>query len=425
MASVKFDNVELVSSSHAPKYIKHESAPDRDLSIVELAREGGSILVAEKYGEKHIFIAGTLKAASQSALETAIDNFKELFSRPEKNLDISWAGGTRRYVATCVKHTFNRDYLHLTFVPWMAEFVVPSGVGQDITLTAALDGVNVNANPYSSSVSFGGSAEPKPIITIEIGSGHTNPQGISFENTDTGEKISFTKSSALADGDTIVIDCAEKKVTLEGDEKSFCGPFPSFKVGDNNFKISVGEFLDQEFTGGSQWETHEIYKFSGNYYRIAECFTVPCSAHGYRRIGVWIRKEGTPNADLKVRIETDDEGAPSGTLVNDNAELTIAQGDVSTTNSWVYANFPGGFSLEAGVKYWIVLESEASEIDNWYIWPIAQKDATYKRGHAAYQLAGGEWTMRGDARFKLYCGGLKDDSLGNITLDIDYYKRYL
>ena len=116
MSNITFDSTELVNSTYAPRYIRHESAPDRILTLLELAREGGAIFVTEKYGIKTILVAGTLKAANQSALETAIDNFKELFSRKERDLDIGWAGNTRRYVATCKRHIFNRDYFNLNFV---------------------------------------------------------------------------------------------------------------------------------------------------------------------------------------------------------------------------------------------------------------------------------------------------------------------
>ena len=147
--NVLFDNVELVTSSYAPKYVKHESTSLRNVALLELAREDGAVLISEKYGVKYITIVGSLKASSQSALETAIDNFKELFSRLEKDLDISWAGSTRRYVVTCVRHTFNRDYLNINFVPWAAEFVVASGVGKDTAITAVVDAsVVLNLNRY-------------------------------------------------------------------------------------------------------------------------------------------------------------------------------------------------------------------------------------------------------------------------------------
>src|SRR5205085_8353450 len=99
MSSVKFDSTEILDSTHLPRFVQHEDTADRALIEVSLARTDSQILIAEFYGMKVIRLQGKLKGTSQSDLETKIDTFKELFSRPEKNLDISWAGGTRRYVA--------------------------------------------------------------------------------------------------------------------------------------------------------------------------------------------------------------------------------------------------------------------------------------------------------------------------------------
>ena len=70
-----------------PRYIKHDSAPPRDITLLELAREDGAVFVAEKYGSKYIMLAGNIKANTRPALEARIDEFKALFSRKEKNLD--------------------------------------------------------------------------------------------------------------------------------------------------------------------------------------------------------------------------------------------------------------------------------------------------------------------------------------------------
>lgn len=139
--SIQFDSVEILDSAHIPRFMKHETAAERSLVDVQLAREDGNVLIFERYGKKIIKLQGTLTAASQTTLDDAIDTFKELFSRPEKNLDITWGGslGTMRFVATCQSHTFDRDHYNTSAVPWTAEFIVSSGVGKDIATTNALN----------------------------------------------------------------------------------------------------------------------------------------------------------------------------------------------------------------------------------------------------------------------------------------------
>lgn len=141
MASIQFDGTEILTSAYIPQFMKHETVADRDLMLIQLAREDGNILVNERYGQKTITLKGTLTAASQAALDDAIDAFKELFSRPQKNLDISWGAtlGTLRFVATCKEHSFDRDYYNIAAVPWTATFIIPSGVGKDTVTTNALN----------------------------------------------------------------------------------------------------------------------------------------------------------------------------------------------------------------------------------------------------------------------------------------------
>src|SRR5262245_30774345 len=129
--SVSFDGTDLITTTYLPRFVKHESVGTRQLDTMALSRSDGEVLIADSRGKKTISLQGTLKGSSQSDLESKIDAFTELFSRPEKNLDIDWSGGTRRYVATCTAHAFDRDHYHLSIVPWRAEFTVLSGEGKD------------------------------------------------------------------------------------------------------------------------------------------------------------------------------------------------------------------------------------------------------------------------------------------------------
>ena len=61
-------------------------------------------------------------------------------------------------------------------------------------------------------------------------------------------------------------------------------------------------------------------------------------------------------------------------------------------------------------------------------WATVEKAGSYGRGYAAHSDdAGSTWTdyLADDRQFKLLFGGKVDSPGGNITLDIDYYKRYL
>ncbi len=114
---IQFDSVEILNSTYSPRFVKHESAAERFVNSLQLAREDGEILISANYGKKKITLSGILLGTSKNDLESKIDIFKELLSRQEKNLDIDWNGITLRFVATCVSHNFDRDHYNINFVP--------------------------------------------------------------------------------------------------------------------------------------------------------------------------------------------------------------------------------------------------------------------------------------------------------------------
>ena len=424
MSTVKFDDVEIVADAYSPKSVKHESAPKRDLTLLDLARAGGSVFITEKYGIKTIVITGSLKAATSSALETAIDNFKELFSRVQKNLDIGFAGGTRRYVATCVFHNFNREHFNIDFIPWTATFIVASGIGENISETTLVSAQQFTAADYSSAMTFLGSADPKPRIRIKCTASTTDPKGISIENDDTGEKIVITNPFAFTAGDYYEVDCRLKTTTEDGDALPFYGVFPTWIVGANNYTITIGEILNQNFEDISVGTGTLYYT---NIYR-AMSFSVPYTDTTFQTLALSVWEKGTAPANLVIVIVEDLNGEPDQTSPVTNASFTITPADVDGTQIWVKKNSTNSFTLEANKRYWIVPIHAGGDVNNCYI--IGTRTgtlATYKRGNTSFTSNdGGSWSDEPttDMAFRLYYGG-KADAAKTYEFDVYYYKRYL
>ena len=422
--SVKFDNTEINASPYYPRFVKHESFPERDVGLLKPSREDGDIFVYTRFGKKIIKLTGFLSGTSQANFESNKDTMAELFSREEKNLDLDWNGTTRRYVATCSRFEMDRDHYNISNCPWTAEFVVSAGVGKDTTITAEKHAQAVNANPYSWTSTFAGSASPKPVITLEIGAGFTTPKGIAIENVTTGEKIVFNKPTALASGDTIAIDFENKKVTLEGVEQRFYGSFPSLIIGENSLKLYIADILDQfaDVYGGGLTVWGDLQSAMS----IMVSYTDPT----YRRVDLYIEKDGTPT-DLIIEIQTDVDGAPSGVLVDANAYVQVAYADIPDIPAWITDYLVADIELEANTKYWIVVRANAaggSPGDLYGVGYATGSAAVYPRGNVARSVDdGATWTdyPNYNLAVKLYYGGKKDAALGTITLDVDYYKRYL
>jgi len=115
---------------------------------------------------------------------------------------------------------------------------------------------------------------------------------------------------------------------------------------------------------------------------------------------------GSPSGGITLRIETDDTGLPSGTLVNANATKNVNP----TDNQWSDWEFDTPFSISSGY-YWIVLTCSAQSTNN--RWKIrAKSGGGYADGIVAYSTNfGSSWATFGDdLPFKVYGGS------ANMTL---------
>lgn len=424
MSSIQFAGTEILTSAYIPQFAKHESAPDRAVVALGLVRDDGDVLISERYGKKIITLRGTLKAATQDALDEAIDDFKELFSRSEKNLDISWNGGTRRYVATCIRHEFNRDHYHTNAVPWTAEFVVSNGVGNDTSDTIARNEASLTTSDSGStgdftvtdSFSLDGSKPPQPVITIEIVSvGDDDMLGIEYENTDTGERIIITRNVdwQAASGKQIIIDCANKKVTdnlassvqVEG---PFYGVFPRFKLGTNDVRIRSGGIVNQQSSDTSIPNSASSVNTTSTAIRYAMSFQVPYTDATFCDITLGLSKVGSPGSALLVAVVSDNSGVPN--LANTIYSGSIAAANISADPVYTYvrASNGAGATLQANTTYWLVAWC-ASGVDgsNYYRWH-ADAALSYPRGAPLLSTnSGSSWiTNSAVPSFRILIGGL-------------------
>lgn len=427
-SSIKFDSTDIVGTTYVPRFVKHESVADRILSTLGLARDDGEVFVSDRRGVKKVQLQGIITGTTQANLEAQIDTMTELFSRTEKNLDVDWNGSTRRYVATCTKHEFDRDHFHLLFCPWTAEFTVLSGEGKDTSTTAALTAhVVTTTTPGTDSFTLLGSKPPKPYIVIQGSNFPSNCSGIEYKNTDTGEKIVITHS--LTSTDYLIIDCANKKCYHSSDlvtltEVPFYGVFPKFKIGTNNVQISCGYITNQSSVesyigaGGALW--------LGNNFKNGNSFQVPYTDSTFRAITVAIYKSGSPTS-MTFRIETDSNGSPSGTLAHANATWTVAAASVGTLASYITLDSTGGaFTLNANQKYWLVATAAGTDgAGNEFAWE--QQSNIYPKGTLKRSTDSGATYVANipgaQFAFKILMGGSGGTS--SVKHSVTYTKTYL
>lgn len=449
--SIKFDTVEIQDATHIPQFVQHEDTADRNITSLPIARQDGEVLIVELYGKKIIRLQGTLVGTSQADLESKIDTFKELFSRKEKNLDVDWNGATRRYVASCSKHTFNRDHFNISAVPWTAEFTVLSGEGKDTSTTTALNAHVISPTssaPATDSFTMSGGKPAKPLITLQGNNFPTSvSHGIEYMNTDTGEKIVYTNSASWGNTDSIIIDCANRRVTANvpglaySPTVTFYGTFPSFILGTNNVSVAVGGLINQESgEAGDFSNLSSGSSLTAGTQRVAQSFSVPYANDTFQGVQLVVTKTGSPTGYLIWEIQTDNGGKPSGTLV----DVTNSTGTILVSgNTYGTANVSGTpqyftsyglamYTLQANTKYWLVVRESGLDVSNymtvWVTPPISTLYRQYTRGNIMRSTDSGA-TYAADLGptaclcFKVSYGGIPGN--GNVKHSVVYTKTYL
>jgi len=180
---------------------------------------------------------GVIQGSSESDLEDRIDDFKQLLSKKEKNLDIAYISGTRRYKASVSKIQIERDYYNLTFAPFRVDFVVsdpPFGTALDTT-TIDFGYTQYTIGTWAIEAQYSGTRRPMPIVKVTINS-EDNLTQINFTNVNTNQEIKVQR--AYTAGEVLTIDTSAYTVDVDGTAVDYEGVFPEFVQGGNNMKLS-------------------------------------------------------------------------------------------------------------------------------------------------------------------------------------------
>mgnify|MGYP000859526940 FL=1 len=218
--------------------IDHTSIPEKQSSVYALAHSNSSVISYVNYPSKKITIGGVIKGSSEDDLDVRTDAFKGYFIGQDKNLDIDYAGSTRRYIATAnsISVTRQQSSLYATFA---IEFLCTQPFGIDTADTTALNTTGNTTSNYNPSYTFLGSAPYQlPVITVTYSAmtGNGTAQLVRIGNNDTGQVIVINRIWSATD--VIVIDCYRKLVQVNGLDVPFTGAFPEFHPGPSAFSYS-------------------------------------------------------------------------------------------------------------------------------------------------------------------------------------------
>lgn len=219
--------------------IDHTDLPQKDAALFGLANTNASVIPYVGFPLKKITIEGTIVGSTNANLDSRIDTFKSYFGGKNKNLDITYGSGTRRYIATSNAVSVQRQQKAL-FATFAVEFICTQPFGRDTSTTSALSATGRTLSGYTDSYSFVGSAPLQlPLITITYSAVSGGASYVSFGNNANGQGITITDQTWVA-ADVLEIDVANRTVKKNGVEIDFLGAFPEFAPGAQNFSYSDG-----------------------------------------------------------------------------------------------------------------------------------------------------------------------------------------
>lgn len=237
--SITYNGTSLQTSTIVVREIEHESIDSKTLDIESLSLRDGGKLLGVTFKPRVIRIRGEISGTSQANLESNIDTLKQTLNATTKNLDIGYAGGTRRYIADMAQVTMVRRHYHITFAEFEAEFIVASSpFGRPLDTTTAEYPTLASVATYAASFVASGTYRPSPRIIITFTEASTAVTRVRIRNTTTGDSITIDDNTGYANNDQIIVDTDLYEVTLNGVAWDYLGVFPQFERGGNDLRIS-------------------------------------------------------------------------------------------------------------------------------------------------------------------------------------------
>lgn len=237
--AVTYDGNSLQTANIITNVIDHTNMPEKVLSLYSLATADASVIPMTDYPLKSITIEGAIKGSSQADLDERIDLFKGYFRGKDKNLDINYNNTTRRYTATVNSLSVTRRG-SLDFANFTIQFTCPEPFGRETTPTVFINESAYDESALNVTPTIGGSAPSQlPVFTITINAITGEGDFVAISNDNNNQQI-VVLGYDLEAGDVVVIDCAQRIVTLNGEPILYEGSFIELEPGGNSITYTDG-----------------------------------------------------------------------------------------------------------------------------------------------------------------------------------------
>lgn len=235
--SFVFGPLSLSSGSYRVTGTDAFSAPDVEAKAIEMARTDGTKEVFSRYRERSINVEGYITANTESLADTALDVIKA-YMKTLNNLDVGYAGGTRRWSCRFTNLQITRNAEDITQMLYRATFYSPKPYASDTT-SAYLYNAAITSGSNSLAISVLGSYPATPIFTLTINS--ISPSGantIVIGNPAESSYLSITGNFVAGDIITIDSNPESRSVKINGVVVPTSGPFPAWAPGSGTLSIT-------------------------------------------------------------------------------------------------------------------------------------------------------------------------------------------
>jgi len=229
---VYFNNFNL-SSLQGVRIYNHDfsNMPSRELKSNKIARADKSILTSAEYKDKPVYIYGGVGGATKQEIDQNFDRLKGVVQVNEGVLMIEQGGENVEYTGTL--QGIEKQYFGKT-LKFTLTFLCSNPIGAATATDTLLNVTNtLVTNTWLLNIEGSFKAEPYFTITITSGSGFTT-KTISLLNGANGQGIRVTRTWSA--GDVLVVDSANRVLTVNAVAVDYQGTFPSFFPGARSFQ---------------------------------------------------------------------------------------------------------------------------------------------------------------------------------------------
>jgi len=140
------------------------------------------------------------------------------------------------------------------------------------------------------------------------------------------------------------------------------------------WRINVSAVVDADYLNITDIAMSETAPTTDPIDKLAEQIELDTSAT-VQEVRLWLQKAGNPNGLLTLRIETDNSGEPSGTLVDSSAHAVANEIDLPTSYDAVSFMLAAPIALSDSTPYWLVLSTDRyANADSYVQWAAFTAD---------------------------------------------------